>query len=442
MNKKYIDGLVNKVLKETIEEKADSLVGKLKTNMNEMGGMEDTRPSFGELNFATMSDEEIEEKLDELLANYDESENEDSEDEWDEIEGDGEEDDELELYEGDGEVCECGGDLYEGECMECGKSYMEEEAFDYVQEDEVLGDNEPSMDKHDEGYNEDACNYHKENFGDNDERTKRFCKTEMKETLKGGQRKLDKNKNNKIDAEDFEMLRKEKKSVKESKKTTFTLTENQLVDLIEKIILEQEKLKGTGEGEAKGLTKYKEIHKKDGKDAKEYLDSVAKKMKEYTKEGSKGEYNESPKHFPKGNGQLEKMDAKKYTMSKDGNEFINDFMRPGMELTEFDEIQPNKEWMEDNIKGSSRTGNNPEWANAEETELGEKINKKRKEKKLPKAKRMAYNKAPQPFTDKVGEDVGDGINIKLENEKPKTEKKLNEEFSKIANLINYNRKTQ
>jgi hypothetical protein len=264
----------------------------------------------------------------------------------------------------------------------------------------------------------------------------------MKETLKGGQRKLDKNKNNKIDAEDFEMLRKEKKSVKESKKSTFTLTENQLVELIEKIILEQEKLKGTGEGEAKGLTKYKEIHKKDGKDAKEYLDSVAKKMKEYTKDGSKGEYNESPKHFPKSNGQLEKMATKKYTMSKDGDEFIDDFMRPGMENLEYDEIQPNDEWMEDNIKGSSRTGNNPEWANAEETELGEKINKKRKENKLAKAKKMAYNKAPQPITDKVGEEAGSGINIKLENENPKTEKKLNEEFSKIANLISYNRKTQ
>jgi hypothetical protein len=497
MNKKYIDGLVNKVLKETIEEKADSLVGKLKTNMNEMGGMEDTHPNFGELNFATMSDEEIEEKLDELLANYDEnSEDENSEDEWDEIEGEmeeghdslemkdfrggkdfskkefkdfpkrishknleddslsldkfhdkyghneDEEDDELELYEGDGEVCECGGGLYEGECMECGKSYMDEEAFDYVQEDEVLGDNEPRMDKYSNEYNEDTCNYHRENFGDDDERTKRFCKTEMKETLKGGQRKLDKNKNNKIDAEDFEMLRKEKKSVKESKKSTFTLTENQLVELIEKIILEQEKLKGTGEGEAKGLTKYKEIHKKDGKDAKEYLDSVAKKMKEYTKDGSKGEYNESPKHFPKSNGQLEKMETKKYTMSKDGEEFIDDFMRPGMETLEYDEIQPNDEWMEDNIKGSSRTGNNPEWANAEETELGEKINKKRKENKLAKAKKMAYNKGPQPFTDKVGEEAGGGINIKLENEKPKTEKKLNEEFSKIANLISYNRKTQ
>jgi hypothetical protein len=506
MNKKYIDGLVNKLLKETIEEKADDLVGKLKTNMNEMGGMEDKHPTFGELNFSTMSDEEIEAKLDELLADYDDEEGE-GHNEWEEIEGemeegfddfetkfsrkgkdfstkefkkfpkhishknleddslsldkfnkkyghdDYEEDDfDFELNEGDGEVCECGGSLYEGECTECGKSYMEEgihdvedlnddNEFDYVQEEEVRESN---------GVNVQGCEAAKEVIkSQNGEITdidrqvmKNYNCPPLEEELKGGQRKLDKNKNNKIDAEDFKLLRKDKKTVKESKKTTFTLTENQLVDLIEKIILEQEKLKGTGEGEAKGLTKYKEIHKKDGKDAKEYLDSVSKKMKEYTKEGSKGEYNESPKHFPKGNGQLEKMDTKKYTMSKDGDEFIDDFMRPGMENLEYDEIQPNEEWMEDNIKGSSRTGNNPEWANAEETELGEKLNKKRKENKLAKAKKMAYNKAPQPITDKTGEENGGGINIKLENEKPKTEKKLNEEFSKIANLINYNRKTQ
>jgi len=386
-----------------------------------------------------MSNKEIEEKLDELLTNYDKYE---SKNDWEEIGGEMEEgfdEYDFELNEGDGEVCECGGNLYEGECMECGKSYMEEETFDYVQEEDESSDLSTS----DSDYNEPTCQYHMEKFGPKDPITQEFCKGgEMKENLKGRQRKLDKNKNNKIDAEDFEILRKEKKSVKESKKSTFTLTENQLVDLIEKIILEQKTLKGTGEGEAKGLTKYREIHKKDGKDAKEYLDSVAKKMNDYLKDGSKGEYNGSPKHHPKGNGQLEKMSTKKYTMSEDGQEFIDDFMRPGIELTEFDEIQANEDWMKKNIEGSEMTGNSPKYANAEETELGKKINKKRKENKLAKAKKMAYKKAPQPITDKVGEEAGGGINIKLENEKPKTDKKLNEEFNKIANLISYNRKTQ
>jgi hypothetical protein len=75
--------------------------------------------------------------------------------------------------------------------------------------------------------------------------------------------------------------------------------------------------------------------------------------------------------------------------------------------------------------------------------LGEKINKKRKENKLAKAKRMAYNKSAQPvISDKTGEGDGKGLNIKLESENVKQLKMLNEEFSKISNLISYNRKTQ
>ena len=130
-------------------------------------------------------------------------------------------------------------------------------------------------------------------------------------------------------------------------------------------------------------------------------------------------------------------------MSKDGEEFIDDFMHPGMELTEFDEIQPNEEWMEDNIKGSSRTGNNPEWANAEETELGEKINKKRKENKLARAKKMAYNKAPQPvISDKPGQESGKGLNLKNESVDEKSQMKLNEEFNRMKTLMGYKEKTQ
>ena len=117
-------------------------------------------------------------------------------------------------------------------------------------------------------------------------------------------------------------------------------------------------------------------------------------------------------------------------------------MRPGMENLDYDEIHPNEEWMEKNIEGSSETGNNPKWANAQETELGERINKKRKANKFAKAKRQAYNKSSQPvISDKTGEDSGKGLNIKLEST-DKKEKVLNEEFIKIKNLMNYNRKTQ
>ena len=165
-------------------------------------------------------------------------------------------------------------------------------------------------------------------------------------------------------------------------------------------------------------------------------------MKDYLKDGSKGSYEENPKHFPKGNGQLEKMNTNKYTMSDDGKDFLDDYMRPGMENLVPDEIEYNVDWTSDNIKGSSRTGNNPKWANAEETELGEKLVKKMKDKKYHNAKMAAYRKSKQPVTDGTGENSGSGVNIKLESSEKRKENVLYEEFSKMKNLISYDRKTQ
>ena len=120
------------------------------------------------------------------------------------------------------EVCEqCGGNMNEGECMECGYNMMEEgihdvedinnkDEFDYVQEEEI--ETETNME------NEESCKYHMDKFGPDDDRTKQFCGDSMNESLKGRQRRLDKNKNNKIDAEDFEMLRNGSKSDKTIKK--------------------------------------------------------------------------------------------------------------------------------------------------------------------------------------------------------------------------------
>ena len=48
-NKKNIDKLINKVLNETLESKAETLETKLKKGLEEdLGGMEDTHPTFGE----------------------------------------------------------------------------------------------------------------------------------------------------------------------------------------------------------------------------------------------------------------------------------------------------------------------------------------------------------------------------------------------------------
>jgi hypothetical protein len=40
-------------------------------------------------------------------------------------------------------------------------------------------------------------------------------------------------------------------------------------------------------------------------------------------------------------------------------EYIEDFGYPGMTNLVYDEIKPNDEWVEANIKGSSKTGNRP-----------------------------------------------------------------------------------
>ena len=548
VNDRYINSMVKKMLNETLEERADDLVTRLKTNVNEkLGGMDDGHPRFGKKNFTTMTPEEIEAMMDEYINSDDEGDDSDFEDGVDERphrkprhdyddeefeneleEGfddpyiqrarggkdftskefkripknakinmdnlrddsitpgkyvhnkfkdiddmfkkrfghDDDEDDNLDdinlddLYEDDTQICECGGNMSEGECMECGKSYMDEgmlddegdEATDYLAK-------EPDTE---------ACNAHRKLFGPNHERTQKFCKgvmnerlsgrqrnidknkngkidsedfkmlrgkkSETKESLKGGQSKIDKNKNGKIDSEDFKMLRN-KKSSKESVK----LTESEMIELIENIVKEEQKLKSFGK--PKGLSKYEEIHKKDGKENEEYLRSVAKKMKEYLKDGSKGDYEENPKHFPKGNGQLAKMAAKKYTMSDNGKDFIDDFMSPGMEDLVPDEIEYDEKWVEDNIKGSSRTGNDSKYANAEETDLGDNLVKKLKAKKYHKAKELAYRKSKQPVTDGTGENAGSGTNIKLESN-TKEGKILNEEFSKIQHLMGYDRKTQ
>ena len=548
VNDRYINSMVKKMLNETLEERADDLVTRLKTNVNEkLGGMDDGHPRFGKKNFTTMTPEEIEAMMDEYINSDDEGDDSDFEDGVDERphrkprhdyddeefeneleEGfddpyiqrarggkdftskefkripknakinmdnlrddsitpgkyvhnkfkdiddmfkkrfghDDDEDENLDdinlddLYEDDTQICECGGNMSEGECMECGKSYMDEgmlddegdEATDYLAK-------EPDTE---------ACNAHRKLFGPNHERTQKFCKgvmnerlsgrqrnidknkngkidsedfkmlrgkkSETKESLKGGQSKIDKNKNGKIDSEDFKMLRN-KKSSKESVK----LTESEMIELIENIVKEEQKLKSFGK--PKGLSKYEEIHKKDGKENEEYLRSVAKKMKEYLKDGSKGDYEENPKHFPKGNGQLAKMAAKKYTMSDNGKDFIDDFMSPGMEDLVPDEIEYDEKWVEDNIKGSSRTGNDSKYANAEETDLGDNLVKKLKAKKYHKAKELAYRKSKQPVTDGTGENAGSGTNIKLESN-TKEGKILNEEFSKIQHLMGYDRKTQ
>jgi len=392
LNTTYLENLVSKILRETLEDRADDLVSKIKTSVDE----------------------------------------------------------------NESNICECGGMMYEGECSECGGGMYDEstkfpknQSFDYIEEED--SDFEDNYD-----YDEEACKWHKENNAPKD-RIEKFCGTEIKESLKGNQRVLDKNKNNRLDTEDFKMLRKSKKSEMEESlkgdkksngvkgnKDSVKLTENQMIDLIEKVIMEQSSEKNIKSmGTPKGLDKQNQVHKKSGKENDDYLKSVTKKMKEYLKDGSKGEYSTEPKIFPKGNGELTKMSKKGYIPSGAIEEYTDNLTAAGQENLVYDNINPNEEWITDNIEGSSRTGNNPEWANTGESDVNKKRNIIRKKNILGQIKKKAYNKAPQPtVSDNSGEDEGSKLMAKLESIEPKQSKQISEEFDRMKSLITYKGKTQ
>lgn len=274
--------------------------------------------------------------------------------------------------------------------------------------------------------------------------------------------------------ENVESALKLKRLNTDSGKLRFTETE--LIDLIESVILEKKSEKPTQLSNLKeqeletfirrivqnridevtdldnmdkkipfGLSKTQKAQRETKKENDEYSKEVVKKMKEYLKDGSKGEYSENPDSFPKGNGEMGEMDRKAYKASDAVEEYIEAFAYPGLENTRYDEIHPQEEWVKKNIVGSSETGNNPKWANAVDTELGERINKKREENLYQKEKDRSYKRVSQPV-DRAGENKGDkkldDIFTKLESEENKKQKLVNEEMNKMKNLINYNQKTQ
>lgn len=521
----YINNLISKVLNENLEEKSSKLVEKIKKEIGE-GEITGEHPTFGTMNFATMSDEEIMQ----LRKKYFPSERDTV------VKSDEEDDDEnykfkkfdirkkpktfyrdRKIFES---MCnECGGSMNEGECSECGykmegevyegiynktKPFGKKQSFDYVEEISEGDQNE---------LNREFCKWSEDQLKSGGlspeekretlDRYNQKCESQINslgEELVGGQKKLDKNKNNKIDAEDFKLLRKGKKketdeqwqgalvraavpmaasyfgsklaetdneidegnaftgalskAKKSGKKSfkldgetypvreSFKLTEDELVILIENVIKEQ-KSNIKNSGKPKGLTKYEQVHKASGKETKDYFKSLDKKMKDYLKDGSKGKFEMNPEHFPKGNGEIEKMSKKAYVPSKDIKDYVDNLTAAGQENLTYDEIHPNEDWVSKNVEGSSITGNNPKWANADDTGINKKRNKVRKDNLLGKIKQKAYNKAPQPAViDKTGDDDSSRLLKRLESINPSEKKKLNEEFSKINNLINYDRKTQ
>jgi len=276
---------------------------------------------------------------------------------------------------------------------------------------------------------------------------------EIGEKLHGKQYKLDKNKNGKLDSQDFKMLRKESyELVLDGTGERFIFTENEIINIIENIILEEKK-------KSKSKSKTKDVLKNSQKQSKkqndDYIDDVVKKMKDYLKDASKGDYDMEPSHFPKGNGELAKMSKHAYVPSDATQEYIDNFTAAGLENLDYDDIHPSEKRMDGYLEGSSETGNNPKWANAIETPVNKKRNQIRKDNLLRVLQRKAYQKDPQPVkTDSTGEESGDGVSklidsLKSNKKKSKTVKEnfqINENIEKnileMKKLIGYQKKTQ
>ena len=392
------------------------------------------------------------------------------------------------LFENEGsKMCEsCGsGDMYEGECMECGNTYegniqelggMDdghprfgkkrlpnkmsiEDIENFLRGDDNKGENGPAY-RGDKGYDDSSDSYtdmgdddendyrdlsaHNPYYGDDanmygddveidnfDELGEDVCEDcgdtyerELDEKLYGNQSRIDRNKNNRIDREDFEMLRKESKVY---------FTESEIIDIIENIVKEEKK-KGKAPS-AQNILKSTLGQSK--KENEENIKRVAKKMKEYLKDGSKGKYDPNPKYFPKGNGEIEKMEKMAFSLTDDNEDF--NYEIAGLNIPVPDAIEFNDERMDKYYEGSSETGNAP-GGNAIESEANSRFNKLRKKQTLHRLKQQSYNKSPQPvFNEKSGQEKGKGIKIKLESTE---DKKTILEMEKIKNLIGYNRKTQ
>ena len=258
-----------------------------------------------------------------------------------------------------------------------------------------------------------------------------------------------------------------KYSVKENK-GSLKLTENELIDMIEKIVMEQ-KVKDIAEKEnitkklPQGLKDTDRVLTQNKKVNDDHTKEVVKKMKEYLKDMTKADYNENPEDFPRSNYDIDKDEkVMKYNPSEAVEEYIDAFSYPGMTNLVYDEIKPDDEKIDKYLKGDSTTGNavtdkdGKALGNVGKSKVGEKF-KKNYDENLYGAEQMngSYKRVSQPV-DVAGEKTESGslsskkgsvakannILNKLESKEDKKSQVVSEEMNKMKNLIGYNRKTQ
>jgi len=267
--------------------------------------------------------------------------------------------------------------------------------------------------------------------------------------------------------------------LKESR-NTLKLSENELIDMIEKIVLqEQSKVEDIAEKgnfkmvKPQGLKKTEKAQGESKKENDDYTQDVVKKMKEYMKDmymGGKG-YEENPDDFPQSNYDMEKEhNEMKYHPSDAVEEYIEAFAYPGQTNLVYDEIKPEDKRIEKQLKGDSTTGNAVTGKDGKalgnvskrSEKVGERF-KKNFDENLYGAEQMkaSYKRQPQETIEvegnvkskgnlksKQGADKASSISKAtkilntLESVESKTTKIINEDLQKMMNLISYNRKTQ
>ena len=232
--------------------------------------------------------------------------------------------------------------------------------------------------------------------------------------------------------------------------------------MIEELVTEEavkDNLKKTGK--PAGLVQYDRVSKKDKSENQRANQASFKKMAKYVEAGSKGKFDSNPVMFPLGNGELGEMKKKAYIPSEYVDEYVDAFSHPGQLNIRYDEIKPNDEWIEANLKGSSKTGNatkdkdGNDLGNVVSSELGEKMYKNFKDN-VYGAEQMnaSYKRYPQPV-DQAGEGTEDGdlklkkgsqksekIFKQLESKEDKKTNLMNEQISRMMNIVGYNQKTQ
>jgi hypothetical protein len=403
-------------------------------DIQELGGMEDGHPKFGDRRLPKrMSPEDIEK-----LLRGDDKEEDKSFDDDDYPTKPGFVKKRTKQMSHHPNRKHNNGEVGEGRYVTSKGGRFDREKIPMSRQDMEIGmDNMPGFDleefcSHHHNMDKDICRSHYDHNGG-----------ELGERLYGNQKRIDKNKNGRIDGEDFKMLRKE--SVYEitlDNNEKFRFNESEIVDVIENIILEEKK-KSKSKPKSKDPIKLtKANQEKSKKENDDNINDVVKKMKDYLKDGSKGKYEMNPKHFPKGNGELEKMEKMAYIPSNAVQDYTDNFTAAALENLDFsDGIKPDEDFMNDLMVGSSRTGNNPDWANAVETPVNKKRNQIRKDNLLAKVKRQAYNKAPQPVNDVAGNKTDKASKIMLNLESTEN-KKVITDIDKIKNLMGYIKNTQ